>query len=84
MFSLYLYVLTLIEIYIINIFLSLGKQYVIEKSREFLTMDDDDLSLQLVHGTINVENSDYQLIKETKSTVLAGKLFYFNALTLER
>ena len=34
--------------------------------------------------SINVKNSDYQLISESKSKVLAGKLFYFNSVSLER
>jgi hypothetical protein len=65
----------------------MGKQYVKELARDMLTTDDDELNLRLrgpAGDTINVKNSDYQLLCETKSTVLAGKLFYFNSKTLER
>ena len=64
-----------------------------EEARNLLTTDDEDFNLQLKPfinqqgervDSINVKNSDYQLISETKSKVLAGKLFYFNSVSLER
>ena len=52
-------------------------------------MDDEDLNLRLngpggAGDTINVPNCPFQLMMESKGTVLSGKLFFFNEDTLER